>query len=532
MISLTSQPFYTIKLLSQMKFALLSVYDKTGIIELAKVLDKLSYKIISTGGTAKVLSGAGIDIIPIQEITGNPESFDGRMKTISFQIESGILYDRTNPSHNKEARKLGLKPIDVVVCNLYPFEQTIKKSGISLDEAVEQIDVGGPTMVRAAAKNYKNVLVITDPNDYERISKALQKEAVTSELRQELAAKAFNHLSFYDSQVARFLNQEKFPQELTIPGRFSLKLRYGENPHQEGSVYLEPNSDSPMSNLKFLAGKEGSATNITDIAAGIESVRIFREPCAVVIKHNSPCGIALGKNIKQALERAVEADPLSAFGGIIVLNAPLDLETARRFAKFKENKVQVDIIAAPRISNGAVEFLRTVRKSTGLYSFGKIPIYRKNKQQVKTFYGGFILQDWDDTNADRTYNNWKAVGLKPTKKQIELMKFGWKVIGRVKSNTILVIDSKIPMTRGIGSGQTSRVGSCQIALKHAGKFVKRGILVSDSFFPFDDCVKLASKYKIGAIIQQGGSVNDKSSIDAAKKAKIPMILTGERKFWH
>ncbi len=515
-----------------MKFALLSVFDKTGIVNLGKILDQLNYKIISTGGTAKTLTDAGLKVIPIQGITGNPESFEGRMKTISFQIESGILFDRKKSSHVKEAKRLGIKPIDIVICNLYPFEQTIRKRNTAFNEAIEQIDVGGPTMVRSAAKNHQNVLVITDPSDYDKISNALKKNKITQKLRQELAAKAFYHLSFYDSQVAKFLNKEKFPQECTVPGRLNFKLRYGENPHQEGAVYYEPNTDSPLANLKLLAGKQGSATNITDIVAGLESVRCFKKPCAVVIKHNSPCGIAIGKNIKQALERAVEADPLSAFGGIIVLNSPLDLETAKRFAKFKENKVQVDVIAAPKISNNAVEFLRTVRKSTGLYSFGKIPSRRKNKQQIKFFYGGFILQDWDDTDAYKTYKKWRIQGLKPTKKQLELMKFGWKVIGRVKSNTILVIDSKIPMTRGIGSGQTSRIGSCEIALEHAGKYAKGGILVSDSFFPFDDCVKLAAKHKIGAILQQGGSVNDKASIEAAKRAKIPMVLTGERKFWH
>lgn len=514
------------------KYALLSVWNKEGIPDLAKSLIKLGFEIISTGGTGKILTSNGIKITPIEQITGNPESFNGRMKTISFQVESGILYDRTDPSHVRQAKFLKVPKIDIVVCNLYPFEETVKNKKVKLDTAVENVDVGGPTMVRSAAKNFKNVLVIVDPKDYEKVVTKLNDNSIDQKFRQSLAAKAFEHLSFYDSQIARHLNKEKFPAEITIPGRFSFKLRYGENPHQEGAVYADPNTDSPMAKLRKLIGKDLSGTNYTDIAAGIESVRVFKEPCVVVIKHNSPCGIALGKSIKEALVRAVEADPLSAFGGVVIFNRPLDLNTAKKFAQFKENKVQVDIIAAPKITEDAVNFLKNVRKSTGLYSFGKIQIHRKDSKQIKPFYGGFIIQDWDDTDPKTTSKNWTIPGLKPTKKQLELMKFGWKVISRVKSNTVLVVDPEKPMTRGIGSGQTSRIGSAQIALKQAGKYVKKAILVSDSFFPFDDCVKLAATYGIGAIIQQGGSVRDKESIDAANAAKIPMVLTGERKFWH
>lgn len=514
------------------KYALLSVWDKEGISDLARSLIKLGFKIISTGGTAKILMSDGITVTPIEKITGNPESFDGRMKTISFQVESGILYDRTNSSHVKQAKSLKIPKIDIVICNLYPFEKTVSGSNVNLDTAVESIDVGGPTMVRAAAKNFKNVLVAVDPKDYEKIAKGLEDNSIDQKFRKALAAKALGHLSFYDSQISRYLNKEKFPEEITIPGRFSFKLRYGENPHQEGAVYIDPNTDSPVAKLKKLAGKELSGTNYTDIAAGLESVRVFKEPCVVVIKHNSPCGIALGKSIKEALVRGIEADPLSAFGGVVVLNQPLDFNTAKKFAKFKEDKVQVDIIAAPKITKDAVSFLRNVRKSTGLYSFGKIPNHRTNSKQIKPFYGGFIVQDWDDTDPKTTSKKWVIPGLKPSKKQLELMKFGWKVISRIKSNTIIIVDSKKPMTRGIGSGQTSRIGSAEIALKHAGKHVKRAILVSDSFFPFDDCVKLAASYNIGAIIQQGGSVRDKDSINAANAAGIPMVLTGERKFWH
>ncbi len=511
------------------KYALLSVYNKSGIVELGKNLQDLGYSIISTGGTAKVLQESGIQVVPISEITKNPESFDGRMKTISFQIESGILFDRQNSKHIKEAQALDIKPIDIVVCNLYPFEETIKKSKTTLSEAVEQIDVGGPTMIRAAAKNFKNVIVATNPSDYESVLKTLSN--IDLKARQKLAAKAFKHLSFYDAQVANYLTDEKFSGETTLPGRHGLTLRYGENPHQESVVYFEPHNNSPLQNLEKLTGRDLSYVNFTDIAAGLESVRVFKEPAAVVIKHNSPSGVALGANSAEALKRAVEADPESAFGGVMVLNSSMDLKCAKTFAAFKEdNGVLVDVIAAPAVTDDAREFIKSVRKTTGIYTFGKIPTKRSNPTHMRYFEGGFVLQDWDDTFSTK---NWKVVTKKkPTAKQLKQGALGWKFISRIKSNTILVIDKNLPMTRGVGSGQTSRVRSTKIALDQAGEYCKGGILISDSFFPFDDSVKLAAKAGITCIIQQGGSVRDNLSITAADKAGISMVMTGERRFWH
>lgn len=515
------------------KFALLSVWDKTGIVDFAKAISAIGFKIVSTGGTAKVLADADINVVPIQNITGNPESFDGRMKTISFQIESGILFDRTNPKHVAEAKKLNIKRVDIVVCNLYPFEQTIKDSKVKLANAIESIDVGGPTMVRAAAKNFNSVYVVVDPNDYVKVVEVLGKNPNDLNLRKALAAKAFNHLSFYDSQIGKYLGDEQFPQELAIPGRKLINLRYGENPHQKAVVYFEPNTNSPLLNLKRLTGRDLSYINFTDIASGLESIRMFKEPAAVVIKHNSPSGVALGKSTSEALLRAVAADPESAFGGVIVLNKPLDLATAKTFAGFKEeNGVLIDIVAAPSVTNDARNFVTTIRKSTGIYTFGKIPNKRSNKNNLKFFDGGFVIQDWDDTK-DLSFKKWKVVTKKkPTTKQLEQMKIAWKFIARIKSNTIIVVDKNLPMTRGIGCGQTSRVRSTKIALEQAEGFARSAILASDSFFPFDDSVKLAAKYKISAIIQPGGSINDKLSIEAADKAGITMVTTGERKFWH
>jgi len=515
------------------RYALLSVSDKTGVADFARLLDALDFRIISTGGTAKTLTDEGINVIPIQDITGNPESFDGRMKTIGFQIESGILYDRTNPSHVQQAKDLGIKKIDLVACNLYPFEKTVQGPNVKLDQAVESIDVGGPTMVRAAAKNFKNVLVVVDPRDYASVAEALQTDSASQDLRQALAAKAFDHLSFYDAQIARHLRRDQFPKEMALPGRNAIQLRYGENPHQKGVVYFEPNTNSPLRNLQKHTGRELSYVNFTDIAAGLESVRIFDDPAAVVIKHNSPSGIALGSSPAESLIRAVAADPESAFGGVIVLNKPLDVETAQTFASFKEEDgVLIDIVAAPHITDEAKDFIRKVRRSTGIYTFGEIPARRSNSAHLRFFDGGFVMQDWDD-DPEAKFHNWNVAGeIEPNAKQLEQMRIAWKFIGRIRSNSIIVVDRDIPMTRGIGSGQTSRVRATRIALEQAEEYAKGAILASDSFFPFDDSVKLAAEYGIGAIVQQGGSINDKASIEAANAAGVPMVFTNERKFWH
>ncbi len=515
------------------KYALLSVFNKDGITEFARTLSDLGYAIISTGGTAKILEQNKIPVVPIQEITGNPESFDGRMKTISFQIESGILFDRSNSKHIKEAKNLKIKPIDIIVCNLYPFEETVSKSGVTLEEAVENIDVGGPTMIRAAAKNFRNVLVIVDPKDYPVLTTALHSSVVSEEVKKQLAAKAFSHLSFYDSQIAAYLREELFPEEITLPGRKVNDLRYGENPHQKAAVYATPNGNSPFEHLQKLWGRDLSLTNITDINAGLESIRIFEQPAAVVIKHNSPCGIALGESAKEALQRAIDADPESAFGGVIVLNKPMDMAAAKVIGAFKDAKRgNMDIIAVPHIDHEALAFLQKLRKSMGIYVFGDIPAITKERMDLKWIDCGFVLQERDDF-LERGFADWKVVTKKkPTKKQLQQMQTGWKFVTRIRSNSVIVVDKKLPMTRGIGSGQTSRLRSTKIALSQAGKFAKNAILASDSFFPFDDSVKLASQHGISAIVQQGGSINDKASIDAADRAGIAMVFTGRRAFWH
>jgi phosphoribosylaminoimidazolecarboxamide formyltransferase/IMP cyclohydrolase len=546
------------------KYALISVSDKTNIVPFARAILKAGYDIISTGGTAKVLQVAKLKFTPIQEITGNPESFDGRMKTISFQIESALLYDRSNSKHVAEARKLKIPQIDIVVCNLYPFEKTVADKKVTFKTAIENIDVGGPTMIRAAAKN--SLIVVIDPTDYETVGEALKKKVDTKLLRY-LQAKAFDHLTFYDSQISWYFlnlrhserNEVKsrnlinpnssakktpprtsfgrddnsiFPNEITIPGRKLVDLRYGENPHQKGAVYTRPNVQTPFNRLTKHWGRDLSLINITDINAGLDSVRQFSEPAAVVIKHNNPCGIALGKDAAEALSRAIEGDPESAFGGIVVLNKPMDMAAAKVISGFKDAKRgNMDIIAAPSIKPDALDFLQKVRKSMGIYSFGEIPS-AMDEWNLKSIDGGFVLQT-ADIDIDESFKQWQIVTKKkPSKQQLEQMQIGWKFITKIKSNTILVMDKTIPMTRGIGSGQTSRIRSTRIALDQAGKFNKGGILVSDSFFPFPDSVELAKKNGIAAIVQQGGSINDKLSIEAADLAGIPMVFTGRRAFWH
>ncbi len=312
-----------------------------------------------------------------------------------------------------------------------------------------------------------------------------------------------------------------------------LKLRYGENPHQKDAfVHFDIKTNSPLKNLKKLLGRDLSYVNFTDISAGLETVRMFKEPAAVVIKHNSPSGIALGKNSEEALRRAVAADPVSAFGGVVVMNCPIDEKTAKAFADFKEDRVQMDIVAATAVTKQAEKIINSVRKTTGIYTFGRIPKKRSTKSHLKYFDGGYVSQSWDD-NPEKNFKNWKVVTkVRPTKRQLKQMRIAWKFIMRIRSNSIIVVDKLLPMTRGIGSGQTARVFSTEIALEHAGKHVRGGVLASDSFFPFPDSVILAAKHKIGAIVQQGGSVNDQASIDAANKARVPMVFTYQRAFWH
>lgn len=511
---------------------LVSVYDKSGVVSFVKELQHYCrLRVISTGGTAKTLQGAGIKVTEVADITGFPSLLDGRVKTLHPKIFGGLLADVHNPHHQEEMRAHAITPIDFVIVDLYPFEQTVAKKGVTMVEAMEKVDIGGVALLRAAAKNHDRVVVVFDKMDYPRIIEAFSTTGkVSADLRQELAAKAFAHTAFYDSQIAHYLNQEMFPAELTLPLRKQQELRYGDNPDQKAYLYSQPNNDTPILRLQKHMGRELSATNITDIEAGIHSVRLFTTPAAVVIKHNSPCGIALGTTTAKALERALIADSESAFGGIVVLNSPMTLACAKVIALFKKSgKGQMDIIAAPEITDKAKEILKQVRKSTGIYTFGKLPHTAKERLLFRAIDGGMIVQTENIPGS----NNWKVMTeKKPTAQQLKLMHIGCIFIARVRSNTILVIDKELPMTRGIGTGQTSRLLAAQVAFDRAGMHTKGAICLSDGFFPMPDCIELAAERGIAVIVQPGGSINDTASITAANKAGISMVFTGQRLFWH
>ncbi len=517
--------------------AILSVSDKTGLQELATGLAAHGVELFSTGGTKTELEDAGVSVRAVDELTGFPEMMDGRVKTLHPAVHGGILARRDIPDHMTQLKERGIETIDMVVVNLYPFVQTIAKPGVSLEEAIENIDIGGPTMLRSSAKNYASVWVVSDPADYGDVLEALrQSESATLPLRKRLAAKAFQHVAYYDSVIAQYLREpdDMFPEELTLPYKRQQVLRYGENPHQKGALYQEPLI--PFSSLVLgerVMGQQPSLCNIYDLSAALETVRDFiGRPAAVVIKHATPSGFAFGSNLADALAKAIHADATSAFGGIIGLNQPLDVATAEVIASFKNDEMSnIDAIVAPGAAKEAVAILEKTRRRTVLYTvppLQRLPASTKNLKQVP---GGLLYQEADVLPIDTA--DWKVATEKsPTPEQFDAMKDAWTLLRHIRSNTILIWDGNQGITLGIGSGQVSRVGAAKLALQQAGDRAKGAVLASDSFFPFGDSVELAAGYGIGAIVQQGGSINDKASVEAANKAGIPMVLTGQRAFWH
>jgi phosphoribosylaminoimidazolecarboxamide formyltransferase/IMP cyclohydrolase len=520
-------------------YALLSVYKKDGVVDFARQLQQLGYTIISSGGTGRALKAESVDFIPVEKVTGNPECFSDRMKTISFQIEGGILWDRTNPEHVKEREKNLVPAIDIVANNVYPFAEAIRKPGATLEDAITNIDIGGPTMDVASAKNFKNVLVVADPKDYDRLIQELQKGEVSQEFRQALAAKAFNHIACYYAQVGMYLNREPFPKELAIPlQKDKFALRYGDNPDQQAVSYVNAGivEETPLDRLNLLSGKELSVTNYTDIDAGLKMIRLFDEPAAVVIKHNNPCGVAVGSSLAEALEHAIEGDSESAFGGVIVLNKPMTFEAAMVVNKFRkegidERKGGVDVIAAPSYEDGIVALLYTIRKSTGIFSFGELSRFSPNRMLTRIADKRIIFEN--ENKPGNTFESWQF----PTKKQptIQMLRhllYGCLMTGRVKSNTMLLMHPKYRAAVGIGGGQPSRVLAFDIAIQRAGKRARGSYLISDGFIPFPDSIQLAKENGIPVIAQPGGSISDKDVIAAADEAGITMVFTGQRLFWH
>lgn len=502
--------------------ALISVYDKHGLLDFARGLNELGVEIISTGGTAKVLREANIPVIDVSKLTNFPEIMDGRVKTLHPKIAAGILGKRDK--HEKEAHEQQIQWIDLVVCNLYPFAETIAIPNIDLETALENIDIGGPTMLRAAAKNFPWVGVVVDTNDYAKVLQELQEnnKQLSPETRRHLAAKAFAHVAQYDSLIAEYLNDELFPQQLTQSFNKISELRYGENPHQKGCLYQSIGKHDSLLTAKQHQGKQLSFNNIVDADAALGCLREFSEPACVIVKHTNPCGVAEHKNINQAFFNAWHADSTSAFGGIVVLNRTCSKEIAAHIAD-----VFVEVIVAPDYTE---EALRILQKKLNLRVL-QIKSLSKSQQKYKFKYidGGMLLQTSDDKTI--TANDLKIVTkIKPSQEQIADLLFAWKVVKHVKSNAIVIVNDKT--TLGVGCGQVSRVDSVRIAIQKAGDFLHDAVIASDAFFPFKDSIDLIANTRINAIIQPGGSMRDVEVITACNENNIAMAFTGIRCFNH
>lgn len=509
------------------KRALISVSDKSGIIDLAKELVNLGFEIISTGGTKKALHEQGVPVLSVSDVTGFPEILEGRVKTLNPFIHGGLLAKQDDLSHRSQLKEHGIEPIQLVCVNLYPFQQTIEKPDVTVADAIENIDIGGPTMLRASAKNHQYVTVVVDPADYQTVISELKADGQTSlETRRKLAAKVFRHTAAYDALIAEYMTdlaQEEKPEKLTVTYELKQSLRYGENPHQKASFYQKPlGSKFSIANAEQLHGKELSYNNINDADAALQIVKEFSEPAAVAVKHMNPCGVGTGNTVFEAFEKAFAADPVSIFGGIIAFNQEVDAKTAEKL-----HEIFLEIIIAPSFSEEARTIL-TGKKNLRLLT---IPFEQAKKAEVKmtTIEGGLLVQDQDRftlENADITIPTKRQ----PTEAEWESLKLGWKVVKHVKSNAIVVAQED--MTIGIGAGQMNRVGAAEIALKQAGVHAKGAGLASDAFFPMNDTVEAAAKAGITAIIQPGGSIRDEDSIKKADEYGIAMVFTGVRHFKH
>ncbi len=518
-----------------MKRALLSVSDKTGIIEFAKELSSLGWEIISTGGTHKALEDAGLKVTGISDVTGFPECLDGRVKTLHPAIHAGVLAMRSNPEHMKQLEELKIDTIDMVVVNLYPFKQTILKDGVTRAEAIENIDIGGPTMIRAAAKNYQDVAVIVDPEDYGKIIAELKENGeVSLETKFYLSAKVFMHTANYDSLIASYMKKQAgidtFSDTLTLTYEKVQDMRYGENPHQKAAFYKEiGNTKGLLTNAKQLHGKELSFNNINDMNGALDLLKEFTEPTVVACKHANPCGVASADNIHDAYVKAYTSDPVSIFGGIITANREIDKATAEEISK-----IFVEIVVAPSFTDEALEILEKKKNIRIMVLENILEKQADDAFDIKKVSGGILVQTID--NALYNEEDLKVVTKKaPTEKEMEDLIFALKMVKFTKSNGIAIAKDKRSI--GIGPGQVNRIWACQQAIDHGTKelgadSVKGACLASDAFFPFPDCVEECAKAGITAIVTPGGSVNDQLSIDACDKYGIAMIFTGMRHFKH
>ena len=504
------------------KRALISVSDKTNIVEFAKGLEKHGFEVISTGGTFTHLKNNGVSCISIEDVTHFPEILEGRVKTLHPKIHGGLLSKRGNELHNKHVAENNIEYIDLVCVNLYPFEATVKKEGVSEEEIIENIDIGGPSMLRSAAKNFNDVAVVTDINDYEKVLEELEQGGISYETRRALAIKVFNTTASYDAAIANYFNKKDklVPERLTLSYNLQDSLRYGENPHQKAYHYVQDNNESyALQNAVQLHGKEMSYNNIQDASAALDILAEFDETTCVAVKHMNPCGVATGSSVFEAYSRAYEADPVSIFGGIVAVNGKVDKETAE-----KMHSIFLEIILATDYDKEALEIL-TKKKNLRIYKLSEKN--NNHEQQIKSVRGGILVQDFNDKLADE-YED--VTEKKVDESQQRDIEFGLKVVKHVKSNAIVVV--KDGQTLGIGAGQMNRVGSCKIALEQAGEKARGAVLASDAFFPMRDSADMAADYGIAAIVQPGGSIRDQESIDACNEKGVAMVFSKIRHFKH
>jgi phosphoribosylaminoimidazolecarboxamide formyltransferase/IMP cyclohydrolase len=511
------------------RLALLSVSDKTGLIDFARQLvEEFEFDLISSGGTAASLQAAGLSVTKVSDYTGSPEILGGRVKTLHPRIHGGILGRRDLPQDVAEMEAHSIRPIDLVVVNLYPFEQTIAQPGVTLPEAIEQIDIGGPAMLRASAKNYAHLTVLCNPNQYDAYLDELRQHGgePSLEFRQARAIEAFSHTAAYDQAIASYLvgtqQAAPLPERFTLSGQQLQSLRYGENPHQPAAWYQTGTVPSGWAAATKLQGKELSYNNLVDLEAARRIIAEFTDtPAAAILKHTNPCGVALGTTLSEAYEKAFNADSVSAFGGIVALNQPIDAATATALSQ-----IFLECVVAPECEPEAREILSAKSKVRVLL----LPDLKAGSQQtVKVIAGGFLVQAADDTLT--TPDSWQVVTQRqPTPEQLEELLFAWKVCKHVKSNAIVVTRDRT--TLGVGAGQMNRVGSVKIALEQAGEKAQGATLASDGFFPFDDSVRTAAAAGIATIVQPGGSLRDKDSIEAANELGLVMVFTSVRHFLH
>lgn len=507
--------------------ALLSVTDKTGLTDFAQGLSALGFELVSTGGTAKALREAGLSVVEVADVTGFPEMLDGRVKTLHPLVHGGLLGDRRLESHREQMQDAGITGIDVAVINLYAFEKTVNADH-TLDQAIESIDIGGPAMVRAAAKNWANVAIVTDPGDYDLVLDALKSDSL-SEMRLRLSAKAFRHTAFYDSMISRYLTkasgEEPWTETLTTGYRRTLSLRYGENPHQSGALYVDPLAQDGIARARQLWGKELSYNNLLDADGAWELVSDMPAGSVAIIKHGNPCGAAAASDLAESYRLARAADPISAFGGIAACHGRLDLKGAEAMTE-KGNFLEV--VIADGFDEEAVELFKN-RAGWG-QSVRLLDARISGAEKwttIRTIRGGALIQESDE----EPFSEWRVAGnLVPTENQWAALRLAWRMIPHVKSNAILVADHEKLL--GAGAGQMNRVQSVRLALEQAGEGSKGAVLASDAFFPFPDSIETAAAAGIAAIIQPGGSKKDDEVIAAADRLGIAMVLTGVRHFRH